>query len=135
MPFPLIPLVAGVGSGILSAMFFGGGGTKKEMQTEATQTTTTTIEPYAYFSPSTQSTYAPTFQHQPVLQIDSPYAKATPTMSSKKEIESQQQPTFTPQVMALPSIAPQQSDKSSGTDLTKIAVIGAIGLVAYGVLK
>lgn len=117
MVLPILGLAAvaaaGVGGGILGGLL--GGGSKKEIHA--------TKEHYApVHAPvtTTSKVYAPTYQYQ----IDSPYAK----MASKKDIDA------TARGEAQVS-TPRTETTTEGMDMTKIAVIGVVGLVAYGLVS
>ena len=112
MVLPLIAIAAGVGGGLLGGLL---GGSKKEIHA--------TKEHYAPVNAPVSSiakTYAPTYQYQ----IDSPYAE----MTSKKDLitkASAEGEISTPRV----------ETTTEGMDMTKIAIIGVVGLVAYGVVS
>lgn len=113
MVLPLIGLAAaGVGGGILGSWLGGG---KKEYHAER--------EHYAPVSAPVRTTsqvYAPTYQYQ----IDSPEAR----MTSKKDISATARGEGTVSTPRTEMMEP------AGIDLTKVAIIGVIGLVAYGVV-
>lgn len=115
MVFPLVALAAATLAGVagvgLGSLF----GTKKEVHAEK-----------EHYSPvhapvsSTARTYAPTYQYQ----IDSPEA----VMLSKKDLDTR--------VRAEGEVsAPRSEVGTEGMDMTKIAIIGVIGLVAYGAVS
>jgi len=137
MVFPIIPVLSGVaglgaGAGIMGAL---GGGKKEEIH----------HAPYEYYAPTTskteQFTYAPQVQYSPQLSYayqGGTYIISSPSAVSKKqqEVKSQLIPEqsatweFPISTYQQPTHSPVQG--GVGTDLTKIAIIAVIGLVAYG---
>lgn len=129
MVLPLIPLaIAGIGGGIAGGIVssFFGGGSKKDYAVHETHA------PHEHFAPvttdarSTAQTFAPTYQYQ----IDSPDS----SMTSKKVAESASS--------SRPEISPSRTQEGGagisaveGTDMTKLALIGAVGLIAYGAVS
>lgn len=115
MVLPLIPIAAaGIAGGLLGGLL-GGVGSKKEIHA--------TKEHYAPVSaPVTTKSevFAPTYQYQ----IDSPYAE----MISKKDITAKARGEADVST-------PRTESVTEGMDMTKIAIIGVIGLVAYGVVS
>lgn len=116
MPLPIIPLAAvaaaGVGGGLLGGLLGGG---KKEIHA--------TKEHYAPVDIPIRSQveiFAPSYQYQ----IDSPYAE----MTSKKDISAKASGEAD-------VTTPRTETTTEGMDMTKIAIIGVIGLVAYGVVN
>jgi hypothetical protein len=122
MPLPLIPVaIAGLGIaggyGISSFL----GGTKKE----ASINYAPVYSPTSSVVDARQSSYQ--YSPQYAVQISSPEASIT-----KKDALTADLP------MSLkPSVdgARTTQDMSSGTDMTKLAIIGVIGLVAYGLVS
>ena len=114
MVLPLIAIAAaGVGGGLLGGLL--GGGSKKEIHA--------TKEHYAPVHAPVSSiakTYAPTYQYQ----IDSPYAE----MTSKKDL-------VTKAAAKGEVTTPRVETTTEGMDMTKIAIIGVIGLVTYGLVS
>lgn len=84
------------------------------------------FEEHAFYSP----TYAQQYQLQytaPVIQIQSPGASVTQT---KKQTATQR---VDPITSFTPTSSPTQSQaQAEGLDLLPLAVIGVIGLIAYG---
>jgi len=137
MAVPLIPILSGIaglgaGAGIMGAL---DGGKKEEI----------THAPYEYYAPTTskteQITYAPQVQYSPQLSYayqGGTYIISSPSAVSKKqqEVKSQLIPEqratweFPISTYQEPTHSPVQG--GVGTDLTKIAVIAVVGLVAYG---
>jgi len=139
MALPLIPILSGIaglgtGVGVMGAL---SGGKKEEIK----------HAPYEYYAPTTskteQITYAPQVQYSPQLSYayqGGTYIISSPSAVSKKqqEVKSQLIPEqratweFPISTYQEPTHSPVQG--GVGTDLTKIAVIGVIGLVAYGLI-
>ena len=137
MALPLIPILSGIaglgtGVGVMGAL---GGGKKEEIK----------HAPFEYYAPTTskteQITYAPQVQYSPQLSYayqGGTYIISSPSAVSKKqqEVKSQLIPEqsatweFPISTYQQPTHSPVQG--GVGTDLTKIAIIAVIGLVAYG---
>lgn len=137
MALPLIPILSGIaglgaGAGIMGTF---GDGKKEEIH----------HAPYEYYAPTTskteQVTYAPQVQYSPQLSYayqGGTYIISSPSAVSKKqqEVKSQLIPEqsatweFPISTYQQPTHSPVQG--GVGTDLTKIAIIAVIGLVAYG---
>lgn len=117
MVLPLFPIVASAGVGMLTMaglkdVFGGNGTTKKDTKIGG--------EYHA-----AQETYAPTLTDARVIQypdynivMDSPLAS----------IDTKKTATSSPDVSA-------GSQPTSGTNMTTLAIIGAAGLIVYGVVK
>ena len=129
MVLPLLPIaIAGVGGGLaggLVSSFFGGGG-KKDVGVSEVHAPKEHFAPVTTHAPSISRIYSPSVMYQ----IESPGARM-----SKKDI-------MTAKSEADPFIAPMRYDPGApsagiteGTDLSKIALIGAVGLIAYGVVS
>jgi len=140
MAFPLIPVLVGAGIGAGGATLGGlfGKGKKEEIK----------HAPYEYYAPTVSEVYSPTYS--PQIQMSPQYTYAyqggtyiigSPSATSKKEQEvrseliPKQEGTW-----KLPISVSQEPTHSPvqggvGTDLTKIAIIGAVGLIAYGVIS
>lgn len=110
---PLAVAAAGVGGGILGSLI--GGGKKAEYHA-----------PKEHYAPihapveTISKVYAPTYQYQ----IESPEA----VMVSKKDI--------TAKARGEADITPSRIEKTAeGVDMTTIAIIGVVGLVAYGLVS
>lgn len=115
MVFPIaaaaIIAAAGVGGTLLGGAFGGG---KKEVHA-----TKEHYAPVITDARATAQTFAPTYQYQ----IDSPKA----IMTSKKDLDTA--------ASSEPDVTSERSaDTPSPMDLTTIAVVGVIGLVAYGIV-
>lgn len=130
MVFPLIPIVAGAGVGMFGSLLWGD--SKKQSQqmgsTYAPQTTRT-------YSPTTSeiTTYAQQYAHAPTINISSPFGSGADI--TKKDVITQD-PQISPTTSVVPTVAPSQSAQSqSGLDLVPIAIIGALGLIGYALLK
>lgn len=121
---PLLYAGAGVAGGVtLAAVYDWLTGTKKGA----------IIEEHAYqehYAPvitdarATSRVYAPTYQYQ----IDSPEA----SIVSKKDVSARS--------TSDPTVSPSRTQEGGagsveGVDMTKIAVIGVVGLVAYGLVS
>jgi hypothetical protein len=117
MPFPLIP-VAAVGLGALSGFGLSSiiGGTKKEASSVITHA------PYETYAPVTSQQYQ--YSPQYAVQIESPMASIT-----KKDVLTEQ----ARQESVIPQIT--ETGRTEGTDMTTLAIIGVIGLVAYGLVS
>lgn len=117
MPLPLIPIAAAAAAGIGGTLLGGwlGGGKKGEVHA-----------PQEHYAPvhapvtSSAQTYAPTYQYQ----IESPSA----SMSSKKDLTTKSEGSSD-------VAAPRSETATEGLDMTKIAIIGVVGLVVYGVVS
>ena len=114
MVLPLIPIAAsGIAGGLLGGLL--GGGKKAEYHAEK--------EHYAPVSAPVTTTsriFAPTYQYQ----IESPSA----TMVSKK--------TLTAKARGEAEVStPRTETVTEGMDMTKIAIIGVVGLIVYGVVS
>ena len=140
MVLPLLPLAVGglIGGGgaALGGMF--SGGKKTEIEKHAM---------YEHYAPQTTTTYAPTYapQTQYAPQVAYAYQGGTyiinsPQATSKKE-QGQTQELIPSQTgeWVFPISTSQEASRSEtetkGTDFVKIAIIGVIGLVAYGVIS
>ena len=127
MVLPLIPIALAGGAGILGTLVGGifADGSKKNEVSEIHAAK----EHYAPITTDARSlaqTFSPTYQYQ----IHSPEA----SMVSKK--------TASAVAESMPSIAPSRTQEGGagiasveGMDMTKIAVIGVVGLVAYGLVS
>ena len=139
MVLPLIPLAVGglIGGGgaTLGSMF---GGKKESIEKHAA---------YEYYAPTTSSVYSPSYapqtQFAPVTSYayqGSTYIISSPGAESKKE-QKQTQKSIPSQKgeWAFPIEVSQEpehtKDVSGGLNLTHLAIIGVIGLVAYGVVS
>ena len=129
MVLPLIPIaLAGIGGGVIGggiANIFGGG-TKKDYGVREIHAPKEHYAPITTDARSISKVFAPTYQYQ----IESPYAE----MRSKKDITARSRSD--------PDIAPRRIQEGApgittteGVDMTKIAVIGVVGLVAYGLVS
>lgn len=129
MVAPLIPIgarivaspwgragLAGVG-GLLSGFLLSGSKKTPTAQTGKIDTTTTT----------TTSTYAPSYQfdYSKIFQTDSPGATISKKTAQTPSI------TTTPTVGVTPTLGMEQSE---GSNLTTLALIGGVALVAHGYL-
>lgn len=114
MVWPLIGAgLAGVAGGVVGSIF--GGGKKGEIHA-----TKEHFAPVNTDARSISKVFAPTYQYQ----IESPNA----TITSKKDISSS--------ARSDPDVSASRSEEDvEGTDLTKIAIIGAVAFVGYGVVK
>jgi len=139
MAVPLIPILSGIaglgtGASVMSAL---SGGKKEEIK----------HAPYEYYAPTTskteQITYAPQVQYSPQLSyayqggtyiISSPSAVSKKQQEVRSELIPEQSATweFPISTYQQPTHSPVQG--GVGTDLTKIAIIGVIGLIAYGLI-
>jgi hypothetical protein len=128
MVAPLIPIAAaGVGGGLLGGVlgsFFSG--SKKDYSVHEIHAQKEHYAPTTTDARAFSRVFAPTYQYQ----IQSPDAY----MSSKKDTAAS--------ARSAPDIIPQRSQEGGpgiesleGADLTKIALIGAVGLIGYGVVK
>lgn len=129
MAWPLIPIaLAGIGGGLaggfISNVF--GGASKKEQSVSETHAAYEHYAPITTDARSTSRAYSPSV----IYQIESPGAYI-----SKKD-------TTTAESASDPTIRQERSETggpsagiTEGTDLTKIALIGAGGLIVYGVVK
>lgn len=139
MVFPVaLPIglaIAGVGGGVVGA-YLGGllGGGKKEQAAEAVASTYhapySQYQPTEVYTPTVSEVYAPS----PVYQIESPGA-----FISKKDVataEATGRPTVSPSYDQPYTVSPTAAPGiTEGVDLTKMAIIGVIGLVAYGLVS
>lgn len=122
MVFPLIPVaIAGIGGSILGGglMSVFGSGKKDYSEHHAPQEH---YAPVATDARSTSEIWSPTY----IYQIDSPEG-----FISKKD-------TNVAESQATPKISSMREDPTSiseGTDMTKLAIIGAVGIVAYGLVS
>ena len=137
MVLPLIVAAgAGIGGSVLGGLLTG---KKEEVVKHA---------PYEYYAPTTSEVYSPTYS--PQIQMSPQYTYAyqggtyiisSPSATSKKEQEvrseliPKQEGTW-----KLPISVSQEPTHSPvqggvGTDMTKIAIIGAVGLIAYGLIS
>ena len=129
MVLPLIPIAAagvlgGVTGGLLGKLL--GGDSKKEQAVSAIET----HAPYETYQPTTTTAYAPVYAPSPVYQIESPYSTITKKDVAAAEATAKGQPMF-----YQPTAAPTaEAGIAEGLDLTKLAIIGVIGLVTYGVV-
>ncbi|RJS79111.1 hypothetical protein CW713_08750 [Methanophagales archaeon] len=140
MVLPLIPLAVGglIGGGgaALGSMF--GGGKKTEIEKHAM---------YEHYAPQTTTVYSPSYapqtQFAPVTSYayqGATYIISSPGAESKKE-QKQSQKSIPSQKgeWAFPIEVSQEAkraeERTEGTDFAKIAIIGVIGLVAYGVIS
>lgn len=117
MPFPLIPVgiaALGIGAGFgVSSLF---SGTKKEASSVITHA------PYETYAPVSAQQYQ--YSPQYAVQIDSPHASIT-----KKDVLTEQARL----TAEMPQIT--ETGRTEGTDMTQLAIIGVIGLVAYGLVS
>lgn len=134
MVLPLLPIAAagvggGIAGGLIASVF--GGTSKKEQAVQAVET----HAPYEIFQPTTvdarsiSEVYSPTS----IIQIESPYAQARSAteITSKAASRAEADPKFWQ-----PSTGPSPTAGiTEGVDLSKIALIGAVGLIGYGVVK
>ena len=143
MAFPVIPVLSGIaglgaGAGIMGALGKG----KKETEIKHA--------PYEYYAPTESEVYAPMYapQVQYSPQISYAYQGGTyiiesPGATSKKE--QHQQATLTPEqrgtwelpisVSQAPTHTPQYAEGADiGASLLPLAIVGVIGLVAYGIV-
>jgi len=137
MVLPLIIAAgAGIGGSVLGGLLTG---KKEEVVKHA---------PYEYYAPTVSEVYSPTYS--PQIQMSPQYTYAyqggtyiigSPSATSKKEQEvrseliPKQEGTW-----KLPISVSQEPTHSPvqggvGTDITKIAIIGAVGLIAYGLIS
>jgi hypothetical protein len=127
-------IVAGIGGGVAGGLLGGllGGG-KKEQAAEAVASTYhapySQYQPTKVYSPTISRVYAPS----PVYQIESPGAYIAKKDTARAEANgSTVSPTYAQPYSVAPVAAPKTAE---GIDLTKIAIVGAIGLIGYGVVK
>ncbi|MFW6282542.1 MAG: hypothetical protein ACOC1P_00615 [Minisyncoccales bacterium] len=132
MAFPLIPVaLSALGGAVGGGLLFGGkkGETKKEMISREYSPTRTDV----YSPQSTDArTSSQSLVYQPVVQIESPNATATPSARQEQRQAIQQ----TPSVSVIPtqeraSSPMSQSDASSGLDNKTLITYG---LIAGGVV-
>lgn len=128
MVLPLIPLVAvagasALGGGLVASIF---GGSKKDMSVKEVHATKEHFAPVTTDARAISKIFAPTYQYQ----IESPGAR----MTKKDKITSAAE--------SYPEISPSRTQEggagissTEGMDMTKIAVIGVVGLVAYGLVS
>jgi hypothetical protein len=132
MVLPLIPLIAGAaigGAGVGLGSMFGG---KKEEIIHA---------PYEYYAPTTSEIFAPTYapqtQYAPVTSYGyqgATYIISSPEAVSKKELQMEVESIPKQEaVWTFPITTTQEPSHvvGAGTDLTKLAIIGVIGIIAY----
>ena len=139
MVLPLIPIagaaiLGGVGGGLLSGLF----GSKKE---ELIQTQDPKIDvvveaaPYQHYQPEVQ--FAPQYQYGYVGStyiIDSPGADVT----KKQKMVAKSEPEQVGRWETPTAVTPTQSlaqEATEGTNMMHIAIIAAVGLVAYGLVS
>ena len=139
MVLPLIPLAVGgligAGGGALGGML---GGKKQTIEKHAA---------YEYYAPTTSSVYSPSYapqtQYSPVTSYayqGATYIINSPEAISKKEQKASQESIPSQRgEWAFPIEVSQEpkhtKDISGGLNLTHLAIIGVIGLVAYGVVS
>ena len=137
IPIPLIAGLVGGGLGFgAGAGLFG----KKEEHIEHA--------PYEYYAPTIskteQLTYAPQVQYSPQLTyayqggtyiIGSPSAQSKKEQEVKSELIPEQKGTWEFPVTTNQEPHHEPIQGGVGTDLTKIAIIGAVGLIAYGLIR
>lgn len=144
MVFPLIPIAAGAGAGMASGWLFSKG--KKDEQVITEQ-----HAPYEIYQPTTTTStlevYAPQVQYAPQLTygyqggdivISSPGAQTKKEQTQEQESKPAQKGTWDlPQIIRIePSYDTDTGVRTAeGTDFTTIAIIAAVGLVAYGWLS
>jgi len=140
MAFPLIPVLVGAGIGAGGATLGGlfGKGKKEEIK----------HAPYEYYAPTTSEVYSPSYspqvQYSPQYTYQyqgGTYIIESPGATSKKQMNLE--PVLIPKqegkweypisVSQQPTHTPVQG--GVGTDFTKIAIIGAVGLIAYGLIS
>lgn len=119
-------MVVGIGSLILGGIgLFGGGALLGSMfggKSKKDVTAGTVIHPFAQYQPTITM---PSYQWQRQVQIESPYARQDATQISKKETVGA--------TGDLPVTT--TAEASEGINFTTIAIIAAIGLVGYGLVK
>ncbi len=119
----VLPILAGAGAAILGGIF----GSKKG---DTINNANVYHSPYETYSPQYaqrySNTYAPTYS----VQIDSPNA-----YMSKKDVITSDASGLTSGLWKQPQEYAQKQTGESGVDITKIAIIGVIGLVAYGFVR
>ena len=117
MVLPLLPIIGAAGMGVAGTLLGGIFADKGKKEIHATK------EHYAPVTTDARAiskVFAPTYQYQ----IDSPKS----IMSSKKDIDSR--------ARSDPDIRPSRTEtETEGLDMTKIAIIGVVGLVAYGLVS
>ena len=139
MVLPLIPIagaaiLGGVGGGLLGGLF----GTKKEeliQQQEPKIDVVVEAAPYQHFQPELQ--YAPQYQYGYVgstYVIESPGAKVT----KKQDLVAKSEPEQVGRWETPTAVTPTQTLEQravEGTNMLHLAIIAAVGLVAYGLVS
>jgi hypothetical protein len=134
----VIPLLLAGAAGVGIGSFLTGllGGSKKDMETQAVQGATTTIEPYAYYSPTSTDARQFVYTFNPSYQISSPGAYANTSVATTKKDTVTQEPTLTPTLTTNQGVSPTQSDTPSAmTEFLPVLLIAGAVVVAMVVLK
>jgi len=137
MVTPLIAGLIGAGFGFGAGGFIGG---KKEEHIEHA--------PYEYYAPVTskteQITYSPQIQYAPQLTyayqggtyiIGSPSAESKKAQEVKTESIPEQKGAWEFPITTYQEPHHEPIQGGVGTDITKIAIIGAVALIAYGLIS
>lgn len=141
MVLPLIPIaIAGLGGGVAGGLLSGMFGSKKEelMQQQAGKIDVVVeAEPYQHYQPEIQ--YAPQYQYgyqAPSYIIESPGAKLTKKQVMEAELTPEQTGKWeTPTTVSPVQELAQRGEVGAGTDMVTIAIIAAVGIVAYGLVS
>ena len=140
MVLPLIPIaIAGIGGGALGGVLGGIlGGSKKEELIQQQQPSIDVVveaEPYQHYQPEIQ--YSPQYQYgyqAPSYIIESPGAR----LSKKQIMEAELKPEQTGRWETPTTVTPTQTleqKATEGTNMLHLAIVGAVGLVAYGLVS
>ena len=122
-------VLVGAGAGYGIASIFGGG--KKSEQKQELGQTQQPIQITKTIAPVTTTTNTYTNAPTSMYQIDSPYA----TQKKADVLTSEPQVGVSPSYNLSPSQAASQAaeqGQTAGTDMVTLAIIAAVGLVAYG---
>jgi hypothetical protein len=121
----LVPLgyaAAAIGGAAAAYVF---GGSKKDMAVSEQHATKEHYAPVTTDARAISKIFAPTYQYQ----IESPGARMKSTKKLTSAAESYPD-ISTPRTHTAPGI-----ETTEGLDMTKIAIIGVVGLIAYGVVS
>ena len=119
MVLPFLPILAGVGGGLLGGLLLGG------KKSSISSPTTTTYHPYAFYQP----TISKQIQH-PSYQfiVDSPFADQT---ASKKQTATQQPSISAP---ISPSAAGSVEPQTAAGSLMPFVLVGGAVVIGYAVI-
>ena len=116
----------GVATGLATSWLFG-----SKKGAEQTPSAAEYHSPYETYQPTDARSTSQVYSPSVIYQIESPGAEITKKDTVTAESRASAQPYFWQ-----PSTAPSASASTTeGLDLTKIAIIGAVGIVAYGLVS